>query len=148
MLANSVFFSFFLLVLGNDSNDLFIFADNSTFLFEAKRTIRACESGYINHLYVDYGRLLKLIQGNRKLGGTPILVGSHPPPNDTLWTRIENEELGFNIAKTIYKKKPAIMAFVTSGNDNIALQYLREALAENWKVELWFWNSGIKSFFI
>lgn len=136
----------FFLPIGN-SSDLFIFVDNTNIFTDAKRTIRERE-GRISRLYFDYGRLLKVIRGNRKLGGPPVLVGSHPSSNDKLWRHIKYSELGFNMAKTIYKEKPAIMALVISEYGIFTSQQLREALSANWKIELWYWNSGKKKIFL
>ena len=40
---------------------------------------------------IDFGCLLTVIQRKRKLGSNPVIVGSRPPPNDSVWKKIEDQ---------------------------------------------------------
>ncbi|CAG8643739.1 14823_t:CDS:2 [Funneliformis caledonium] len=66
-----------------------------------------------------------------KLGQPPILIGSRPPPLDTLWDRIYKE--GYNVVildrNVINREK---------GVDNALGHYTDEvALERNWNLEIW-----------
>ncbi|CAG8594532.1 13250_t:CDS:2 [Ambispora gerdemannii] len=88
-------------------------------------TIRNYEKlGYLeddNHIIFDYGQLLKRVKGvkgDRKLGNTPIIAGFHPPKCDSLWKSLEE-------------------------GDYEQWRLSLKAINFKWKVELWFWKSGI-----
>ncbi|RGB22701.1 hypothetical protein C1646_730088 [Rhizophagus diaphanus] len=40
---------------------------------------------------IDFGCLLTVLQRNRQMGSNPVIVGSRPPPNDSLWKKIEDQ---------------------------------------------------------
>jgi len=109
------------------------------------------------HLIIDYGRLLQTIQGKRRLGAHPILVGSCPPPmDDSLWVRIredgfkvilynrniENKEkkvdttIALHMCEAIFTKEPAILALIAGDGDYYP--QVEEALKKGWTVEIWF----------
>ncbi len=50
----------------------------------------------MKQLNIDYGYLLTMILSERKLGSDPVIVGSRPPPDDTLWDGIK--ELGYDVS--------------------------------------------------
>ncbi|CAG8839677.1 23563_t:CDS:2, partial [Racocetra persica] len=98
---------------------------------------------------------------NRKLGDAPVIVGSRPPPNDSLWRsvreqgfnvmvydrNIENREkkvdvtLAHTIDKVIFRKSPGILALVSGDSDFDPI--VTTAFQCNWIVETWFWNMGM-----
>ncbi|CAG8518299.1 14139_t:CDS:2, partial [Acaulospora colombiana] len=88
---------------------------------------------------IDHGRLLNTIQCGRKLGSAPLLVGSRPPPNDSLWTRIRDQA-----TKIIMANDPGVLVLIAGDRDYRPLVKL--ALQHNWLVETWFWSSGVSSF--
>ncbi|KAF0413252.1 nyn domain-containing protein [Gigaspora margarita] len=114
-----------------------------------------------NQFRVDHGKLLATIQSNRKLGDAPVIVGSRPSPNDSLWRsvreqgynvmvcdrNIENHEekadleLVHMIDKVIFTKSPGILALVSGDSDYDPI--ITTALDRNWIVETWFWNMGM-----
>ncbi|CAJ0911484.1 6021_t:CDS:2, partial [Entrophospora sp. SA101] len=116
------------------------FVDNSNLFIEGKFTIGQLECIFdteknlyhINQLHIEYGQLLALVQGGRGLGGAPVLVGSRPPPNDSLWKCIQkqgyevtvydqnaenrkkkvNMEIGASMMDTIQNYNPCILVLI------------------------------------
>ncbi|CAJ0752891.1 24376_t:CDS:2 [Entrophospora sp. SA101] len=76
-----------------------VFVDNSNLFIEGKFNIGQLECIFdveknlyhINQLHIKYGQLLALVQDGCGLGGAPVLVGSRPPPNDSLWKHIRKQ---------------------------------------------------------
>ncbi|CAG8615876.1 3588_t:CDS:2, partial [Ambispora gerdemannii] len=62
------------------------------------------------------------------LGSAQVLVGSRPPPNDSLWARIQ--EQGF--------EDPGILVLIAG--DRGYKPIIKRALKHNWTVETWFWH--------
>lgn len=143
------------------ANDLYIFVDNSNLFFQASCSIRQCE-GLANNvkLFIDYGRLLQVIQGDRELGQHPILFGYRPLSNDTLWERVRNASdiiifdhldyyekgvdnaICYLIDEVIFTKTPATIALVSGDGD--FYWNIKVALERGWNVEIWAWSSGVK----
>ncbi|CAG8815283.1 12164_t:CDS:1, partial [Racocetra persica] len=82
------------------------FVDNSNIFIEGKYAIAENEclgpdtlrnARCFSDLYIDYGQLLETILNGRKLGGTPIIVGSCPPPNDALWGQAREQEFTVHV---------------------------------------------------
>ncbi|CAB4474321.1 unnamed protein product [Rhizophagus irregularis] len=44
---------------------------------------------------INYGKLVEMGQNKRHMGANPVIVGSHPPPEDTLWNSLRR--LGYNV---------------------------------------------------
>ncbi|CAJ0868093.1 9738_t:CDS:2 [Entrophospora sp. SA101] len=101
------------------------------------------------------------IQCGRKLGGAPFLIGSRPPPNDSLWSYIKDQgfevnvfdwditshrekeadiELALSVAETITLNDPGILIIIAGDRDYKPV--VKRALELNWTVETWFWNLG------
>ncbi|CAG8624808.1 10160_t:CDS:2, partial [Paraglomus brasilianum] len=96
------------------------------------------------------------------MGSSPTIVGSCPPPDDTLWNKIKvlgyevtmydwnnkNKEkrvdmkLGISmVVETLFKAKdPGILVLVAGDGDYEPA--LEEILKAGWKVEIQFWASG------
>ena len=164
MFCNITFFYFFFLLIvihaivapANSPDDLFIFIDNSNLFIQARKSISS------PRLHIDYGRLLKTIKGRRNLGQSPLLVGSIPP-YDSLWRHIRGHdyvvtlferdnsnhekevdtEIAVQMTNTVCRKIPATLAVVTG--DRNFYSPIKVALKERWKVELWYWESGMES---
>ncbi|CAG8518264.1 1098_t:CDS:2, partial [Funneliformis caledonium] len=113
-----------------------------------------------SNLFLDYGRLLEVIKGGRSLGQPPILIGSRPPPLDTLWDRIYKDgykviilernvinrekgvdnAVGHYIDEVIFTKTPATIALVSGDKD--FYWNIKVALERNWNLEIWSWKRG------
>ncbi|PKC00636.1 hypothetical protein RhiirA5_427882 [Rhizophagus irregularis] len=95
------------------------------------------------------------------MGANPVIVGSHPPPEDTLWNSLRrlgynvtvydqnflneekevNLEMVRNILRTVYRNVPGtVILFAGDGDYGPAI---REALDNNWTIEIWFWSTEI-----
>ncbi|CAG8551257.1 19018_t:CDS:2 [Rhizophagus irregularis] len=139
-----------------------IFVDNSNIEIEGKKLISALESVYENQLYIDYGRLLKMLLNGRQIGDDPVIVGSRPLPNDSIWRKIEDfgyrvsvfdknyafqekevdNELGLSISDAIQEyKRPGIIVLVAGDGDYRPA--LTRALLRDWIVEIWFWDHAM-----
>ncbi|CAB4477554.1 unnamed protein product [Rhizophagus irregularis] len=152
--------------------DLYIIIDNSNFYIGAFKSICQMEGLSENfQLFIDYGRLLRVIQKTRNLGRPPIIIGFRPPPLDSLWNRIRRDgydihiydkiiittnnetvtkekmvdnAIGFHIDEVIFTKTPATIALVSGDCDYF--RNIQGALERKWKVELWAWHSGITNY--
>ncbi|CAG8484574.1 672_t:CDS:2 [Paraglomus brasilianum] len=113
----------------SNSGLVYVFVDNSNLFIEGKYTVGRIEqagnfdyqrnSYQLNQLYIDHGRLLLTLLKGRIIGSNPVIVGSRPPPNDSLWDQIR------------------------FAGDGDYYPILTRALKYNWKIEAWFWSSGI-----
>ncbi|CAB4380019.1 unnamed protein product [Rhizophagus irregularis] len=160
-----------------------VFVDNSNLYIEGKYSVGQFENiydrvkiinedtkveeyqqvYYMKYLKIDYGCLLTTILNGRTMGGSPIIVGSRPPPNDTLWNKIkdlgyevtvydrnnENREkrvdmkLGISmVIQTLLKAKgPGVLVLIAGDGDYEPA--LEEILKAGWKVEIRFWASAM-----
>ncbi|CAI2182024.1 15572_t:CDS:2 [Funneliformis geosporum] len=150
---------------------VFVFVDNSNLFIEGKYTVGNLEkagtidrkrgSFYFNELRFDHGCLLSTVMNGRRIGSDPVIVGSRPPPNDSLWKHIKSQ--GFKVVlydrnvenkekkidtslvvdgmKVITSKDPGVFVLIAGDGDYYPM--VLEALYLNWKVEVWFWTSGI-----
>jgi hypothetical protein len=113
---------------------------------------------------IDFGSLLKQVaNGHRVINA--ILVGSTPPPNDSLWnaavsqgfevktherSRATGEEKAVDTEimasglKIIYKHpRPAILKLLSGDRDFLPL--IRSAYEEGWETELWGFAASISN---
>ena len=81
-----------------------MFVDNSNVKIEgarlayAKRYKGGSRGTEVDNSYeINWGKFLHLVKsrGNRLSAQVPVLYGSRPPPDDTIWTKIRNE--GFDV---------------------------------------------------
>jgi uncharacterized LabA/DUF88 family protein len=113
---------------------------------------------------IDFGSLLKEVANGHKIIKA-ILVGSTPPPNDSLWNAAKSQgfevktyershstgeekavdtELVASGLKIIYKHpNPAVLKLLSGDRDFLPL--IRSAYEENWETELWGFSSGISN---
>ncbi|MDR3237151.1 MAG: NYN domain-containing protein [Spirochaetia bacterium] len=113
---------------------------------------------------IDFGSLLKEVANDHKIIKS-ILVGSTPPPNDSLWNAAKlqgfevkthtrshstgeekavDTELLASGLKVIYKHpRPAILKLLSGDRDFIPL--IRSAYEEGWETELWGFSSSISN---
>ncbi|KAF0520513.1 nyn domain-containing protein [Gigaspora margarita] len=124
----------------SNSGLVFVFVDNSNLFIEGKYTTSSINS-----------------TKRTKNGSNLVIVGSRPPPNDSLWDQIRKRgfhaiiydrianrdklELGASIIDVIYFKDPGTILLVAG--DDYYSPVLTRALNHNWKVETWFWSSGM-----
>ncbi|CAG8636625.1 6477_t:CDS:2, partial [Acaulospora morrowiae] len=104
-------------------------------------------------LYIDHGRLLSTLLKGRRIGSNPVIVGSRPPPNDSLWNRIRNQgydvvvydriankekkvdmELGASMLDIVHLMNPGVILLVADDDDYYPI--LKWALKYNWKIEV------------
>ncbi|CAI2169790.1 19350_t:CDS:2 [Funneliformis geosporum] len=146
-----------------------VFVDNSNTFIEARYTVGELEgyfdhrrnSSYLQNLHIDYGRLLTTVQNGRKLGASPVIVGSRPPPNDSLWNSIRkvgydvtvydrnfdniekkvDNQISVAMMNTIRYYDPGIMVLISGDGDFDPT--IKQILKDKWEIETWFWTSGI-----
>src|SRR6185436_9626874 len=153
-----------------------VFMDNSNLFIEGKFTVGRLEQAgefdfqrriyQLHELCIDHGRLLSVVLKGRKMGSNPVIVGSRPPPNDSLWDRIKNQGfdakiyqrnienkekkvdmfLGVSAAVTASTTDPGILVLVAGDGDYEPA--ISEAIKFNWTIEVWFWSSGMKYCFV
>jgi hypothetical protein len=149
-------------VAGTKSPDrVCIFVDNSNFIAQGEYVIYNKEPLnyflYNDQIIFDYGLLFKIIKGNRDLGNIPVIVGSEISPDDSIFKeRYDISVFGRNcigrekgvdnfvtlkMAKVIYTESPGTLVLVAGDGDYYGT--LLEAINYKWKVEVWFWRSGI-----
>jgi uncharacterized LabA/DUF88 family protein len=155
-----------------------VFVDNSNLFIGARYAVGEIEKvhdpdkpteetkkpnkGYMKQLQIDYGFLLTTVLDKRELGSDPVIVGSRPPPQDTLWKQIkdlgydvtvydrnsENKEkrvdmrLGVSMLSMVKKENPGIIMLIAGDGDYEPV--LESILIDGWSVEIRFWNYGIK----
>jgi uncharacterized LabA/DUF88 family protein len=109
---------------------------------------------------IDFGALLKQVANGHKIIKA-ILVGSTPPPNDSLWKAAESQgfevttyergfsgekavdtELVVSGLKVIYKHPNAAVLKLLSGDRDFT-PLLKAAYDEGWETELWGFSDSI-----
>ena len=108
----------------------YIFIDNSNVFIQAKKTVAELEDAgtwdeqhsvrQLNNCRVDYGCLVRTLLRDRQLGASPVLIGSRPPANDTLWDSMRKQGIDVTVYDTAERSK-------------------------GWSVEVHFWKSGLWS---
>ena len=67
---------------------VYVFVDNSNIWIEGKKASGKAKNPPVpsNYNYrIEYGHLLNHVCKGRTLGDMPMLYGSEPPPNDSVW---------------------------------------------------------------
>ena len=150
---------------------LHIFVDNSNLLIEGrrfsemKRKGRNKLSAFKNDDYeIDWGKFLYVLkeQDSRGLAEVPILYGSRPPAEDSVWNRIRDDgfdvkvfdrnirnkekgvdmEMGMDIVERVHAAadQPGIM--VVAAGDADYVPAIERAKRKRWSVEVWFWSNA------
>ncbi len=152
----------------------YVFVDNSNLFIEGQYAIGTLlgyglfdrkRNGYkLDTLRIEYGLLLQTILQGRELGASPVMVGSRPPPNDSMWqlfrtvgftvkvfdrNRDDKEkkvdvELACSMMDVVYTKPKGVLILV-SGDGDYQPAILR-ALENGFKIEIWFWTTGTTVF--
>jgi hypothetical protein len=151
-------------------DDIYIFVDNTDFFLQGTYAVGRLERlgtfndkrGYCyDNLKIEYKKLKELIKAKHNLVKTPLLVGS-PQKNNEFLKSVGNSGFNFiedndghekttivhEIDKIILdqSKKPGIIAIVAGDRDYCPI--LPTAKRLNWKVETWFWNAGMKYYYV
>ena len=149
---------------------VYVFIDNSNIWIEGMYTVGRLENigtfdgsrqqKIFKDLQIDHGELLSTVLSGRRLGPHPVIVGSRPPSNDTLWDKCRGQgfqvtvydrnaenkekkvdtELTAALTEFALERTPGVMALVAGDGDYFP--GVKRALNRNWKVEVWFWYSG------
>lgn len=147
-----------------------LFVDNSNVKIEAGRLLYAKRNNggkrgtQVDDSYdLDWGKFLNLvkIRGNRLLAQLPVLYGSRPPPDDSIWNEIRNEgfdvrlfdrnirnkekgvdmEMGMDVIERLFEvEEPATIVIAAGDGDFKGM--ISRALKKGWKVEVWFWGNA------
>jgi len=147
--------------------DLFLFIDNSNLFIEMRRVAQLVfnyDDDLLRRVRIDFGRLLDYLKRDRDLKDA-ILVGSRPPPNDSLWARLR--ELGIELR--IYERSPitdrerevdqelvncirdvmednrppGVLALVSGDGGYVTT--LERCVKRGWTVEIYFWRQAAAS---
>jgi uncharacterized LabA/DUF88 family protein len=152
------------------SGTLHLFVDNSNVLIEGQRCSEARRKGrarlgkYTDESYqIDWGKFIYVLKqkDTRYLAEVPILYGSRPPKEDSVWKRIRDDgfdvklfdrnirnkekgtdvEMGMDIAERILTVAvPQVM--VVAAGDADYLPAVNRAKGKKWEVEVWFWSNA------
>ena len=149
----------------NEPSECLILVDNSNVWIEGMK-FSARKKGLQDEQdwswRIDFGALLKVVANGHKIIGA-ILVGSEPPPNDSVWNAAR--EQGFQVItyqrsaagekavdtelvaqglKIIYKHgSPAILKLLSGDRDFLPL--IRCAYEEGWENELWGFGASLSN---
>lgn len=150
--------------------NLHLFVDNSNVLIEARRFSEMKRRGHdklseiIDNTYeIDWGKFLHIVKKNeaRRFAQVPVLYGSRPPPNDSVWEQIRKEgfdvkvfdrnirnkekgvdmEMGLDVVERMLTVKPAVTIAIAAGDADF-LPVVSRARARGWRIELWFWSNA------
>ncbi|WP_035609499.1 NYN domain-containing protein [Hylemonella gracilis] len=157
----------------DDSLKLHLFVDNSNVLIEARRHASMKRRGKdkldreLDDAYeVDWGKFLFVVKskGNRPLAQVPVLYGSRPPPEDTIWQRIRDEgfdvklfdrnirnkekgvdmEMGMDVVERVLTVTPAGKLVLACGDADF-IPVISRAKKRGWHVEVWFWSNAAEA---
>ena len=137
-----------------------VFIDNSNAYIQGKKFVGKKEGLSENLICIDYGLLFKTVLNGRNYRDHPVIVGSRPLPDDSLWKdleelgfkvkvfdRVRNKEKGVDIELAGFisdaiqdYKRPGILVLIAGDGDYGPT--LRRALERGWIVEIWFWKEG------
>lgn len=149
---------------------LHLFVDNSNVLLEGrrhsemKRKRRARLGPYLDDRYeIDWGKFLYVLKekDTRALAEVPILYGSRPPAEDSVWQRIREDgfdtkvfdrnirnkekgvdmEMGMDIAERMHSVTPAATIIIAAGDADY-IPAVSRAQSKGWFVEVWFWSNA------
>ncbi len=147
-----------------------MFVDNSNVLIEARRFSSMKKRGkdkldkLVDDTYeIDWGKFVHIVKSkdNRLLAQVPVLYGSRPPPDDTIWQRIRDEgfdvkvfdrnirnkekgvdmEMGMDVMERIMTVTPPTTIVMVAGDADY-LPVIKRAKDKGWKVEVWFWSNA------
>jgi len=149
---------------------LHLFVDNSNILIEGQRCAemhrtRSARLGRDKDrtYQIDWGKFIYVIKqkDTRYLAEVPVLYGSRPPKEDSVWQRIRDDgfdvklfdrnirdkekgvdvEMSMDIAERIFQVTPPQTIVVAAGDADFVPPVTR-ARAKGWSVEVWFWSNA------
>jgi uncharacterized LabA/DUF88 family protein len=149
---------------------LHVFVDNSNVLLEGRRFSEMKKKGrkrlgnLLDDSYeIDWGKFLYLLKerDTRVLAEVPILYGSRPPANDSVWRRIREDgfdtkvfdrnirnkekgvdmEMGMDVAERLHTVAPASTMVIAAGDADY-IPAVTRAKSKRWFVEVWFWSNA------
>jgi hypothetical protein len=147
--------------------DLSLFIDNSNLFIEMRRVAQLVfnyDDDLLRRVRVDFGKLLDYVRKDRSLKEA-VLVGSKPPPNDSLWARLRqlgielriyerspitdrerevDQELVNCIRDTMEARRPPGVIALVSG-DGGYVTTLERCVLRGWTVETYFWRQAAAS---
>lgn len=147
-----------------------LFVDNSNVKIEggrwafAKRNAGGRRGPQVDDKYeIDWGKFLHLVKsrGNRLLAQVPVLYGSRPPPDDSIWDEIRREgfdvrlfdrnirdkekgvdmEMGMDVIERMFET-PEPATIVIAAGDGDFKGMAERAKKRGWEVEVWFWGNA------
>ena len=148
-----------------------LFVDNSNVKIEGARLAHAKRTNYgqrgtqVDNVYeIDWGKFLYLVKsrgGARMMAQLPVLYGSRPPPDDTVWQQIRSEgfdvklfdrnirdkekgvdmEMGMDVIERMYEH-PEPETLVIAAGDADFVGMVERAKKRKWNVEVWFWGNA------
>ncbi len=149
---------------------LHVFVDNSNVLLEGRRFSemkkkrRSKLGSFLDDRYeIDWGKFLYLLKESdtRVLAEVPILYGSRPPANDSVWRRIREDgfdtkvfdrnirnkkkgvdmEMGMDVAERLHTVSPPATIVIAAGDADY-IPAVARAQSKGWVVEVWFWSNA------
>ena len=147
-----------------------LFVDNSNVKIEggrwayAKRNAGGRRGPQVDQKYeIDWGKFLHLVKsrGNRLLAQVPVLYGSRPPPDDSIWQEIRNEgfdvrlldrnirdkekgvdmEMGMDVVERMFQVAQPATIVIAAGDADFK-GVVERAKKRGWDVEVWFWGNA------
>ena len=147
-----------------------LFVDNSNVLIEGRRRSSMKRQGRdrlgreVDDSYeIDWGKFLYVVKskGDRLLAQVPVLYGSRPPPDDTIWKRIRDEgfdvkvfdrnirnkekgvdmEMGMDVVERVLTVTPPGHLVLACGDADF-VPVIARAKKKGWTVEVWFWSNA------
>ncbi len=100
-------------------------------------------------------------RGDRLLAQVPVLYGSRPPPDDSVWQEIRREgfdvklfdrnirdkekgvdiEMGMDVVERMFEVTPPETIVIVAGDADF-LGVVERAKKKGWSVEVWFWGNA------
>lgn len=149
---------------------LHTFVDNSNVLIEGRRFAQMKKRGatklsaFTDDSYeIDWGKFMYLLKetDSRGLAEVPVLYGSRPPDQDSVWQRIRDDgfdvklfdrnirnkekgvdmEMGMDIAELLHTVSPPRVLVIAAGDADF-VPVVERAKTKNWPVEVWFWSNA------
>jgi hypothetical protein len=141
-------------------NPTFVFIDNTNVCIQGKK--RSNNIIIKEAIKIDYGWLVNFVLGGRKMGDDPVIAGSIPEMDDTLYKYLKgigfkankfdrnSEGRGKEVDAEVCASIADIMARYNHSPGTIILlagdgcygPRIRRALKKGWTVEIWFWKTG------
>jgi uncharacterized LabA/DUF88 family protein len=142
-----------------------ILVDNSNIFIEGKK-FSAKKKGLDKEDWswrIDFGALLKHVANGHHIISS-ILVGSTPPPNDSLWNAaksqgfevityersifggekaIDTELVALGVEKIYEHPRPAVLKLLSGDRDFLPL--IKRAYKRGWEMELWGFSDSISN---